>query len=96
MLNQDRTNNFSEACHKQIKLYFSVDQPCLWKFIKGLQKIQEEFDNSHESVVAGSNKRNKVPAYEANDNNILRKVFNYDRDNMLEYLRGLSHNYNMN
>ena len=77
-----------------------TDGPNFWMVMQKIQmvmqKIQKEFDNSYESVVAGNNIRNKLPAYEANDNNILRKVFNYDRDNMLEYLRGLSHNYNMN
>ena len=91
----DRTNNFAEACHKRGQLMFGSVHPVICQLIRGLKLSQKEFDNEYERFVAGYDARRKRPDYELADARILNIVFNYDRVNILEYLRGLSQNYKM-
>ena len=57
--------------------------------------MQKNFDADYELQVGGHQPPNKRPRYVEADERIFRKVFNYDTNSILEYLRGLSHNYKM-
>ena len=69
--------------------------PAIWQLIKGLKLAQKDFGSEYERFFVGYDARHKRPNYELADGRILNKVFNYDRANILEYLRGLSQNYDM-
>jgi len=60
-----------------------------------MMKMQKGFDADYERFVAGHNPSRKKPRYEAADERILNLVFNYNNANILEFLRGMSHNYHM-
>lgn len=95
---RDRTNNFAEACHRKLQLAFGsgIAHPSLWTFIENLKKVQSSYDADYERAIAGRNRASKRRRYEEADERILNKVANYNRQNLIEYLRGISHNYNMN
>lgn len=93
----DRTNNFAEACHRKIQLGFGsgISHPSLWNFINKLKSIQKSYDVEYERHVAGHQVTIKRRRYQEADLRILNKVTNYNRNNVIEYLRGISYNYNM-
>lgn len=93
----DRTNNYAEACHRKIQLGFGsgIFHPTLWTFLDKLRRIQKTFDTEYERILAGHAPPKKRPRYEAADSRILAKVTNYNSNNVIEYLRGIAYNYNM-
>lgn len=92
---EDRTNNFAEACHKKLQMAFGVAHPSLWNFLNKLKKILKTVDIDYERFVTGHAPPRKRPIYEQADRRILQKVRTYNRANIVEFLRGLSHNYQM-
>jgi hypothetical protein len=95
ILGADRTNNFAEACHKRVQQGFNAAHPTIWKFISYLKEIQRIFDIDYEHFVAGHSDTRKRKRYVEADARILNKVQSYDRAEISEFLRGLSHNYEM-
>ncbi|KAB0799496.1 hypothetical protein PPYR_07376 [Photinus pyralis] len=91
----DRTNNYAEALHRKLQLGFGVAHPSIWKFLDGLKKIQKLFDATYEDFVAAREPPLKRRRYDEADRRILTKVQNFDAGSIIEYLRGLSHNYRM-
>lgn len=99
MIGGDRTNNFAEACHRKLQLGFGggIAHPTLWNFIDKLRKILKTYDVDYERNIAGHEGLAKRRRYQEADNRILNKVvtYLYDRENVIEFLRGISYNYNM-
>lgn len=58
--------------------------------------MQKTFDLDYERFVTEYEASQKRRRYEEADHQIFNKVINYERENILEYFRGLSHNYEMN
>ena len=93
---QERTNNYSEACHKKIQHAFGMAHPTIWKFLEGLKLTIKGYDTDYEQFIAGNPRPAKRTKYVDLDNQILDKVFNFDpQGNLFEYLRGISQNYVM-
>jgi len=46
LLAKNRTNNFSEACHKKIQLGFGSSHPSIFKFIEGTKIFRNVIKNS--------------------------------------------------
>ena len=66
-------------------------------FIDGLKKVQKghEHEHEHEQLVAGHAPR-KLRRYQLCDERIERIVQNYANYGIMDYLRGLAHNFEMN
>jgi len=92
----DRTNNHAEAAHQRIQAEFQMDHPTLWKFIGGLKKVQKGRDVFHEQLVAGHAPPRKLRRYQLCDQRIKRSVQNYANYGMMDCLRELAHNFEMN
>lgn len=73
-----------------------MDHPSLWKLIDGLRKLQKGRDVYYEQLVAGQRPVLKLHKYVLVDQRILRIVGSYNDRNMIEYLRGLAHNFIIN
>ena len=67
----------------------------IWKFLDSLKKVVKVCDCDYELFVAGHNAPRKRRKYEDADARILTIVNRYDPPTVLEYLRGLSHNFQM-
>ena len=91
----DRTNNFCEACHKKIQIQLGIAHPTIWKFLESLKNIIKVSDADYELFVGGRDPTAKRPKYQELDNNILTIVNRYEFETVIEYLRGISHNFTM-
>lgn len=92
---QDRTNNFAEAAHRRLQVELGMNHPTIWKFINALKTIQHGRDLFYEQLIAGHNPPQKLKRYKDADERILLIVNNYDGRNIIEYLRGIAHNFEM-
>jgi len=73
-----------------------MDHPTTWKFIDGLKKVQKGRDLFHEQLFAGHAPTRKLRRYRLCDERIQRIVQNYANYGIMDYLRGLAHNFEMN
>ena len=92
----DRTNNHAEAAHRRIQAELQMDHPTLWKFIDGLKKVQKGRDLFHEQLVVGHAPPRKLRQYRLCDEIIQRIVQSYANYGIMDYLRWLAHNFEMN
>ena len=76
-----------------------VEHPNIFRFIDALRSIQTNRDKIQEEYIGGGNAANKRRVYREADCRIRRIVRDgYDRPGsptLIEYLRGLAHNYDM-
>jgi hypothetical protein len=93
---QDRTNNHAEATHKRLQSVLQMDHPWLWLFITSLRRVQKERDLLYEQMVTGHAPPAKRRKYRDADTRILTLVNDFQQRPMLEYLRGIAHNFEMN
>ncbi|KAK4879731.1 hypothetical protein RN001_007877 [Aquatica leii] len=91
----DRTNNHAEAAHRRLCTELSMTHPTIWKFIDVLKTIQSGRDVYLEQLIAGREPPPKKRKYVEADRRIKSMVENYNR-NIIDFLRGISHNYKMN
>ncbi|KAB0805304.1 hypothetical protein PPYR_02274 [Photinus pyralis] len=92
----DRTNNHAEAAHRCLQSEMGMDHPILWRFIDGLRKIQKGRDMFYEHLLAGHEPPKKLRKYRDADTRIKTIVADYANRDIIDYLRGISHNYEMN
>lgn len=92
----DRTNNHAEASNRRLQQELGVTHPTIWKFIDSLRKVQKGRDAYYEQLVAGNPPPLKLKKYREADRRILFLVQNFNEaTNVIEYLRGIGHNYEM-
>ncbi|XP_031334003.1 uncharacterized protein LOC116182551 [Photinus pyralis] len=94
--NQDRTNNHAEAAHRRLQIELGMDHPTIWKFVNALKSIQKGRDGEYEQLLAGRQPPKKLKKYRDADTRITRLVLDFENRNIIEYLRGISYNYEMN
>ena len=91
-----RTNNFAEAAHRWIQQELQTDHRVVWKFIGDLKKVQKSRDVFREHLIAGNEPPKKLQRYIQCDQRIERMVTNYGNyANVLDFLRGIGHNFMM-
>ena len=94
--NQQETNNYAEAAHKRLQMELQMDHPSIWRLIEGLKHIQKGCDVFYKCMVAGHVPPAKRRKYRQADERLLNLVRNYGNQSMVEYLRGIAHNFEMN
>lgn len=95
LADQDRTNNHAEAAHRRLQTEIDVKHPSIWRFIDGLRTVQRGRDLQYESFVAGIPAPAKRRKYQQADDRILNIVQSYNDREIIDYLRGLAHNFLM-
>ena len=88
-------NNFAEAAHKRLQKELQMDHPSIWKLIEGLKHIQKQRDVFYEHMVAGHVPPAKRGKYRQADEWLLNLVRNFGNQPIMEYLRGVVHNFEM-
>ena len=92
----DRTNNYAEAAHRALYSVLSGNHPHLWSFIELLKSTQNSRDLNIEHIVSGIKPAGKQLKYKQADERDHRLVSNFnDNSNIVEILRGISHNFTL-
>lgn len=105
---EDRTNNFSEAGMRRLKNAFSCQHPTIWHFVDVIRREQKSADADFAKFIMGEDPPPKKKKYRETDRRILNLVTEYNPLNLanidqpintnriIEYLTGISRNYQMN
>ena len=88
----NRTTNSVEAWHRKIQCLLGMTHPTIFKFIKGLACSKKLRDVEIEQLLAGRPQRAKKTIYITRDARIRTIVADYANRQIMDYLRGLSHN----
>ena len=92
----DRTNNYAEAAQWALYIVLSGSHPHLWSFTQLLKTTQSSPDLNIEHIVSGVKPTGKPLKYKQADERIHRLVSNFnDSSNIIEFLRGISHNFTL-
>ena len=93
--NENRTNSFVEAAHRRLQTEFGVKHSSLWRFIKGLKKVQRHRDLLFARSIAGNLPAAKRKKYSDTDRRILHVVHRFNDLLHVEYLQGIACNFVM-
>ena len=93
---EDRTNNNAEAAYRRLKYERGTHHPTIWKLIDGLRKVQKDRHIYYEKLLAGHQPPQKLKKYRDADRRIHETVLRYENMDPVEYLKSLTHNYQMN
>ena len=74
---------------------FGMDHPNIWKFIDGIRAVQKGRDLLYQQFVRGDQPLVKRRKYVAADLRIRTIVDSYRERNIIEFLRGIAHNFLM-
>ena len=92
-----QTTELYERCHyrtiSEALLYWKWGKFSLIQFIDGLRRVQKGRDTVYEAHVAGTPAPEKKRKYQQADDRIHNVVSTYDDRAIVEYLRGLAHNF---
>jgi len=72
-----------------------MNHPTIWQFIIELKKVQAERDLYYEFLVGGHEQPPSKKKYVEASNRIFNLVQHFRDRNIVEYLRGLAHNFVM-
>ena len=64
---EDRMNNYAEACHRKLAYELGCHHPTLWKFIETLNKVQKGRNLYLEHLIAGHDPAHKLKKYQDMD-----------------------------
>lgn len=95
MNNQDRTNNHAEAAHRRLQSDIDMNHPSIWTFVKALQRYQKGRDLAYDQYVRGEEAPKKRNKYIEADKRIKLLVDDLNNRTLIEFLRGIAHNFMM-
>jgi len=87
-----RTNNHLEEWHNRFNAFIGERHANIWKFIKGLKEDSNLHEYTRVQVLMGA--RPPIPrvAYRRINERLANLVLNFDQNDMINYLRGISYN----
>ena len=89
-----KTNNSIEGWHRGFEMQISAQHPNIWKFIEAIQREQSIRTLQIEQYVSGQQGTLSRKKYRDCAERLFRVVANYQKNNVLEFLRGVAHNIN--
>ena len=93
LLGQHRTNNYAEAANRMLQHTLDADHPSIWAFIDGIKRLQRQLDAEYEMMVRGNEAPQKRRKYRDADRRLLTLAQSFHERPLLEYLRGVAHNF---
>lgn len=92
----DRTNNIAEAAHRALYAVLNGNHPNLWSFINILKTTQNSRDMGLEHLLAGIKPDPKRIRFRQADERLFYLVSSFnENNNILEYLRGIQYNFDI-
>lgn len=91
-----RTNNSVEGWHREFGSLLGADHPNLWKFIDALRKEQGINETKIEQYLAGQTPPPSRKRYRELAARLLAVVEDYGNRSVLEYLKGIASNLQLN
>lgn len=88
-----KTNNACEGWHRAFSEIIGASHPTIWKFLMALKNEQSLNEAKIEQYFAGNEPPTMKKRYRDSSKRIQRIVSDYSNRNLLDYLRGLAHNY---
>ena len=85
-----KTNNHAEAAHRRLKRELDAVHSSIWKFIDGLRRVQKGRNVTYEQYVPAKRRE-----YILADQRFVTIVNDYNNRDIIEYLRGIAHNFLM-
>src|SRR6218665_1918712 len=89
-----KTNNAVEGWHRGFSELLGSNHPSILKFISALQKEQSMNEMTMEQYIAGATPALGRRVYRDTAERIKTIVFDYSHRPLLNYLRGIAHNFN--
>ena len=90
-----RTNNSVEGWHRGFNQLLGSSHPTIWKFIEDLHKQQSLNEVIIEQYIAGQHPPASRQVYRDTAQRIEDLVKDYENRNILEFLRGIAHNFKL-
>jgi hypothetical protein len=90
-----KTNNSVEGWHRGFNELLGAHHPSIWKFIDGLKKEQSLNELKIEQYVAGQAPPVRRRIYRDSADRIKSKVERYGNEPLLDYLRGIANNFQL-
>lgn len=90
-----KTNNAIEGWHRGFSELLGASHPSIWKLIEGLQKEQSMNEMTIEQYIAGQQPAPGRRIYRDTAARIKAIVADYVNRPLLDYLRGIAHNLNL-
>jgi len=93
---QPRTNNAVEGWHQAFNASLGCHHTTIWKFISFLKQEQGLQEAKLEKINLVEKKPNKKKKkYKSIDQRLKNTVENYETSNIITYLKGIAHNFNL-
>jgi hypothetical protein len=90
-----RTNNSVEGWHRGFNQLLGSSHPTIWKFIDDLKKEQSLNEMKIEQYIAGQHPPVSRKVYRNTAQRVEDIVKDYENRNILDFLRGIAHNFNL-
>jgi hypothetical protein len=90
-----KTNNSVEGRHRGFSQLLGAHHPSIWKFIDGLKKEQSLNELKIEQYIAGQAPPARRRIYRDSADRIKAKVERYGTEPLLDYLRGIANNFQL-
>lgn len=87
-----KTNNDIEGWHRRFSSLIYSYHPSIWKFIDAIRMDEKQNRKKIEELIAGHEPPAKRKCYKDTAANISRIVREYSGRNLIDYLRGIAHN----
>ena len=94
LMKRPRTNNAVEGWHNAFNSSIGVHHTTIWKFINFIKTEQNLVEAKIEKINLGESHALKRKKYKDLDQRLENVVLNYQRGDILNYLKGIAHNFN--
>ena len=91
-----KTNNSVEGWHRKLPTLLGADHPTIWKFIKGLKEEQSMNEKDFNQYISGMDPSTTRKTYKDIANHINNVVQDYQGRYIMDYLRGIAYNLDLN
>jgi len=94
LMKRPRINNAVEGWHNAFNSSIRVNHTTIWRFINFIKTEQNLVEAKIEKINLGESHASKRKQYKDLDQRLENIALNYQRGDILNYLKGIAHNFN--